>query len=76
MEAVRCCAFRGVVPMLYLFSPAHSRTCPDFLIPSSFTSSRAPCRSLSSNCPYRKLDLGKKGEVKEPRSANHSVCRP
>ena len=49
MEAVRCCAFRGVVPILYLFSPSYSRTCPDFLIPPSFTSSRAPCRSLSSN---------------------------
>jgi len=26
-------------------------------------------------CPYRKLDLAKKNELKEPWGANHSVCR-
>ncbi|HTG51251.1 MAG TPA: hypothetical protein VMA33_00215 [Candidatus Tectomicrobia bacterium] len=29
----------------------------------------------SAGCPYRKLDPGKKGEVKHLRRARHSVCR-
>jgi hypothetical protein len=30
---------------------------------------------LLRDCPYQKLDLGKKGKLREPRRANRSSCR-
>jgi hypothetical protein len=40
------------------------------------SNSRERLRSGTDDCPYRKLDLGKKkGKVRDPRRPNHSGCR-